>query len=173
MKRRDFMRFNEKVEDWLDAHSFSYLVRTKYVDNELSIFTFSIKEIPLITFSIWYTCSPIEDGQSTKTPQPFLFADFDYSNRKFNPSSAIYSPLYEKWCEEQKLITEQDIIDWLSDLMMIVRKPWIINEQEDVSQEYIYNLGRLVATTNYEEWSRNKLMSEMNSTYRGAFNYEY
>lgn len=69
MKRQDVMRFYEKVDDWLDAHSFSYSVITKYVDSKLSIFTFRIKEIPLITFSIWYTCFPRENGQSTTTPQ--------------------------------------------------------------------------------------------------------
>ena len=157
MKRQDVMRFYEKVDNWLDAHSFSYSVITKYIDSKLSIFTFRIKEIPLITFSIWYTCFPRENGQSTTTPQPFLFADFDYSDRLFSPSNAIYSPLYEKWHKEQRFVTEQDTIDWLSDLMMIVIKPWMINEQEDVSQEYLYNLGKLALTENYKEWERSRI----------------
>ena len=168
MKRQCAMKFQDKVEDWLGKHQFNYLVRERYFDSELSIFTFSIKEIPLITFSIWYACFPRENGQSTTTPQPFLFADFDYSDRAFNPSSAIYSPLYEKWRKEQKLVTEQDAIDWLCDLLEIVHTPWLINEKEDVSQEYVYNLGKLALTENYEEWHDRQFRAELNAIWDEA-----
>ena len=48
--------------------------------------------------------------------------------------------------------------------MMIVIKPWIINEQEDVSQEYLYNLGKLALTENYKEWERSRIqMSVFNN----------
>ena len=168
MDRQVAMRFNDKVEDWLDEHHFHYLVRERYFDSELSIFTFSIKEIPLITFSIWHSCFPRENGQSTTTPQPFLFADFDYSDRAFNPSSAIYSPLYEKWRKEQKLVTEQDAIDWLCDLLEIVHTPQLINEKEDVSQEYVYNLGKLALTENYEKWHDRRFRAELNAIWDEA-----
>lgn len=169
MKRQDAMRFNEKVKDCLTTHSFNYSVIESYADSELSIFTFRVKEIPLITFSIWYTCFPRENGQSTTTPQPFLFADFDYSDRLFSPSHAIYSPLYEKWHKEQKLVTEEDAINWLCDLREIVHTPWLINEKEDVSQEYLYNLGKLALTENYEEWNDRRLTAELGAIWRKAF----
>lgn len=152
MKQEVFEQFYNKVVSKLEEYEFNYIIHHKNYDSDLSTIQFSIKEIPLVMFGIWYMCFPDQDFKPTHTPQPFLYAEFEYDIDKFKPSCTTYSPSFDLWRNSNVMTTEEDTLNRLDDLIDFAKEPWIISNDYNAQAEYLYHLGERTLNEIYAKW---------------------
>lgn len=155
MKQKQWDKFCKRITNWLEENEFHYKVLCESFDEDLAILNFSVKEIPLVRFGVWYMCFPHKDGRQSDTPQPFFFAEFEYEIDKFKPTRTAYSPSYHMWLETDKYAT----LEYLNDLCEFVSEPWLPYEDMDadidlydVQDTYLYRLGRQTLSRLYDQW---------------------
>lgn len=110
MKQKQWDKFCKRITNWLEENEFHYKVLCESFDEDLAILNFSVKEVPLVRFGVWYMCFPHKDGRQSDTPQPFFFAEFEYEIDKFKPTRTAYSPSYHMWLETDKYATQKMIL---------------------------------------------------------------
>lgn len=159
MKQKQWDKFCKRITNWLEENEFHYKVLCENFDEDLAILNFSVKEIPLVRFGFWYMCFPHKDGRQSDTPQPFFFAEFEYEIDKFKPTRTAYSPSYHMWLETDKYATEDDALEWLNDLYVFMKEPWLLYECVDadvdlynVEDVYLHRLGRRTLSRLYDQW---------------------
>lgn len=159
MKQKQWDKFCKRITNWLEENDFHYKVLTKSCDESISILNFSVKEIPLVRFGVWYMCFPHKDGRQSDTLQPFFFAEFEYEIDKFKPTRTAYSPSYDRWISTDEYVTEDDTLEYLNDLCELVSEPWLLYEDVDadidlydVQDTYLYRLGRQTLSRLYDQW---------------------
>lgn len=152
MKQEVFEQFYNKVVSKLEEYEFHYIIHHKEYDSDLSTIQFSIKEIPLVMFGIWYMCFPDQDFKPTHTPQPFLYAEFEYDIDKFKPSCTVYSPSFDLWRNSNVMTTEEDTLNRLDDLIDFVKQPWLISNDYNAKVDYLYHLGERTLNETYYKW---------------------
>ena len=159
MRQKQWGKFCKRITNWLEENEFHYKVLTKRFGEDLSILNFTVKEIPLVQFGVWYMCFPHKDGRQSDTPQPFFFAEFEYEIDKFKPTRTAYSPCYDRWYRTDEYVTEDDALDFLNDLCVFVKEPWLIYEYMDdevdlydVKDIYLFRLGQRTLSRMYDQW---------------------
>ena len=104
-------------------------------ENKYSMMHFDLIELPDFQFAIWYTRMSI--GRSWSWT-PTIFAERKWLIDKFKPSRAEWSPLFNTYVQNDKLVPWDAVWDIINQLPKLIREPWnMVGETKDEYEEII------------------------------------